>query len=129
MHFFSHGSTMMLGEESSSADYWKKCGDEALAHGIKGIVMMVRNTHLISPRSRLQVPQGAHWDVAGDGVEVSANPSPEKSPVGYVHPSKYINYKLEPDLPTSQRCLEVLKAGGFNASESEFIKSSWAEGI
>lgn len=33
---------MMLGEESSSADYWKKCGDEALANGIKGVVMMVR---------------------------------------------------------------------------------------
>ena len=41
VHFFSHGSTMMLGEESTSGDYWKKCGDEALAHGIKGVVMMV----------------------------------------------------------------------------------------
>lgn len=27
VHFFSHGSTMMLGEQSDSADYWKKCGD------------------------------------------------------------------------------------------------------
>jgi hypothetical protein len=35
VHFFSHGSTMMLGEESGSADYWKKAGDEALGHGIK----------------------------------------------------------------------------------------------
>lgn len=42
VHFFSHGSTMMLGEESESADYWKKAGDEALAHGIKGVIMMVR---------------------------------------------------------------------------------------
>jgi hypothetical protein len=33
---------MMLGEESESATYWKKCGDDALAHGIRGIVMMVR---------------------------------------------------------------------------------------
>lgn len=41
VHFFSHGSTMMLGEESESADYWKKCGDEALANGIKGVIMMV----------------------------------------------------------------------------------------
>ena len=32
---------MMLGEESESADYWKRCGDEALANGIKGVVMMV----------------------------------------------------------------------------------------
>jgi aromatic ring-opening dioxygenase catalytic subunit (LigB family) len=41
VHFFSHGSTMMLGEESESADYWKKCGDEALARKIKGVVIMV----------------------------------------------------------------------------------------
>jgi aromatic ring-opening dioxygenase catalytic subunit (LigB family) len=47
VHFFSHGSTMMLGEESRSADYWKACGDEALRHGIKGVIMM-----------------GAHWDVS-----------------------------------------------------------------
>ena len=32
---------MMLGEESTSAAYWKKCGDEALANGIKGVIMMV----------------------------------------------------------------------------------------
>jgi hypothetical protein len=38
---------MMLGEESRSADYWKACGDEALRHGIKGVIMM-----------------GAHWDVS-----------------------------------------------------------------
>lgn len=43
VHFFSHGSTMMLGEECESASYWKKCGDEAIAHGIKGVVIMVRN--------------------------------------------------------------------------------------
>jgi len=33
---------MMLGEESESAEYWKKCGDEALQRGIKGVIMMVR---------------------------------------------------------------------------------------
>lgn len=32
---------MMLGEESASATYWKKCGDAALANGIKHVVMMV----------------------------------------------------------------------------------------
>jgi aromatic ring-opening dioxygenase catalytic subunit (LigB family) len=41
VHFFSHGSTMMLGEESNSATYWKKCGDEALTNGVKHVVMMV----------------------------------------------------------------------------------------
>jgi aromatic ring-opening dioxygenase catalytic subunit (LigB family) len=41
VYFFSHGSTMMLGEESESASYWKQCGDEALAHNIKGVIIMV----------------------------------------------------------------------------------------
>jgi hypothetical protein len=41
VHFFSHGSTAMLGESSKSADYWKKCGDEALANGVKHVVIMV----------------------------------------------------------------------------------------
>ena len=43
VHFFSHGSTMMLGEECESTTYWKKCGDEALANNIKGVVIMVRS--------------------------------------------------------------------------------------
>lgn len=33
---------MMLGEESESAEYWKSCGDQALANGINGVIMMVR---------------------------------------------------------------------------------------
>jgi aromatic ring-opening dioxygenase catalytic subunit (LigB family) len=41
VHLFSHGSTMMLGEDSASARYWEKCGDEALAAGIEHVVMMV----------------------------------------------------------------------------------------
>ena len=41
VYFFSHGSTMMLGEESESADCWEKSGQEALSNGIKGVVMMV----------------------------------------------------------------------------------------
>lgn len=61
------------------------------------------------------VLQGAHWDTSGDAIEVSANASPEKSPVGYVHPSKYVHYKLNPDLPTSDRVLKMLQAAGFNA--------------
>ena len=49
VHFFSHGSTMMLGEESESAEYWKKCGDEALANGIKGVIMMVSHLFITLP--------------------------------------------------------------------------------
>lgn len=41
VHLFSHGSTMMLGEEHASADYWEKCGNAALENGIEHIVMMV----------------------------------------------------------------------------------------
>jgi hypothetical protein len=41
VHLFSHGTTMMLGEEHASAKYWERCGDEALANGIEHVVMMV----------------------------------------------------------------------------------------
>ncbi|CAK7233788.1 hypothetical protein SBRCBS47491_008730 [Sporothrix bragantina] len=101
VHFFSHGSTMMLGEESESADYWKKCGDEALAHGIKGVVIM-----------------GAHWASATDSIEVATNPTPSKSPVAYVHPRKYKDYDLNPDVPTGRRCVELLQAAGLDAREN-----------
>lgn len=41
VHFFSHGSTAMLGEQSDSADYWKECGDAARRNGIEHVVIMV----------------------------------------------------------------------------------------
>ena len=47
VHFFSHGSTAMLGEESKSADYWKSCGDAALAHGVEHVILMVINLPLL----------------------------------------------------------------------------------
>lgn len=50
VHFFSHGSTAMLGEQSDSADYWKECGDAARRNGIEHVVIMVREGHLILPR-------------------------------------------------------------------------------
>lgn len=43
------------------------------------------------------------------------NPSPGKSPVAYVHPDKYVNYKLIPDLPSGEKCISMLKAAGFDA--------------
>lgn len=93
---------MMLGEESESATYWKKCGDEALAHGIKGVVIM-----------------GAHWDARGDKVQVAANPKPNKNPVAYVHPSKYIDYQLNTDLETADRCIRLLQDNGIDAEANE----------
>ena len=78
---------MMLGEETKSADYWKACGDEALSHGIKGVIMM-----------------GAHWDARGvNRIDVSMNPAPIKSPVAYVHPRKYKDYELVPDLESGKK--------------------------
>ncbi|KAE8453253.1 hypothetical protein EG329_011320 [Mollisiaceae sp. DMI_Dod_QoI] len=103
VHFFSHGSTMMLGEDSASANYWKKCGDAALENGIKHV--------------------GAHWATLGDEIEVAANPSPAKSPVAYVEPSKYVPYKLNPDLPMASRCVEMLKKSGLKAKLNE--KFDW----
>ncbi|KAK8067052.1 hypothetical protein PG997_013799 [Apiospora hydei] len=95
VHLFSHGSTMMLGEESASADYWKKCGDEALAHGVEHVVMM-----------------GAHWATSLPGILISAHPNPGKSPVAYVHPSKYQSYALKPDLPYVPTLQLTLAAAG-----------------
>lgn len=90
---------MMLGEECESASYWKKCGDEALAHNIKGVIIM-----------------GAHWDSLGeDKIQVATNPSPNKSPVAYVHPSKYVDYQLNPDIPTAKRCISLLESAGIAA--------------
>ena len=52
----------------------------------------------------------------GDKIEVATNPNPGKSPVAYVHPSKYVDYPLNPDIPTAERCISMLGAEGFNVS-------------
>jgi aromatic ring-opening dioxygenase catalytic subunit (LigB family) len=94
---------MMLGEESKSADYWKAAGDEALAHKVKGIVIM-----------------GAHWDCKSDhAVQVAMNPNPPKQPVANVALEKYVNYKLNPDLENGKRCIRMLQEAGINASANE----------
>lgn len=46
---------------------------------------------------------------------MATKPNPDKSPVAYVHPSKYVDYKLNPDLKTAARCIQMLRAEGFNA--------------
>ncbi|KAI1342621.1 Extradiol ring-cleavage dioxygenase, class III enzyme, subunit B [Xylariaceae sp. FL0016] len=111
VHLFSHGSTMMLGEESASADYWKKAGDEALANGVEHVVMM-----------------GAHWATTLPGVLISAHPNPGKSPVAYVHPSKYANYKLNPDLdyiPTIQSHLTAAGIPSTLAPDFDWIHDTY----
>lgn len=39
--FCSHGSTMMLGEDSAPGRYWESVGLEAKQRGIKGVIFMV----------------------------------------------------------------------------------------
>lgn len=46
VHFFSHGSTMMLGEDSASARYWERMGDEALKNGVEHVVIMVSEIYM-----------------------------------------------------------------------------------
>ncbi|RSM11057.1 hypothetical protein CDV31_006956 [Fusarium ambrosium] len=59
---------------------------------------------------------GAHWAASQqDAIEVSTNPKPDKSPVAYVHPDKYKNYVLNPDLSGAESCISQLRASGFNA--------------
>ncbi|KAH8691284.1 aromatic ring-opening dioxygenase family protein [Talaromyces proteolyticus] len=94
--FFSHGSTMMLGEESEPAEVWKSVGDEAQKRGVKSIVMM-----------------GAHWECTGNKIEVAMNPQPQKTPVAYVAPKRYHNFKLVPDIPLGHRVIGMLQESGF----------------
>ncbi|KAF4625770.1 hypothetical protein G7Y89_g12401 [Cudoniella acicularis] len=97
--FFSHGSTMMLGEDSEPAEFWKSVGDEALRRGVKSIVMM-----------------GAHWECTGDEIQVAMNPKPEKTPVAYVAPKRYHNFQITPDIAMGKRVLQMLRNAGFNAT-------------
>lgn len=63
---------------------------------------------------------GAHWDARGSNrVDIATNPDPTKSPVAYVHPSKYVDYKLNPDLATGKRCIELLKEKIIDARANE----------
>ena len=68
---------------------------------------------------------GAHWDATYDMIEVATTPNPGKSPVAYVHPSKYVDYKLIPDIPTANRCIDMLKQAGFNVRAND--KFEWIQ--
>ncbi|KAF3770719.1 LigB subunit of an aromatic-ring-opening dioxygenase LigAB [Cryphonectria parasitica EP155] len=102
VHFFSHGSTMMLGEDSASARYWERMGDQAVRNGVEHVIMM-----------------GAHWATTFDGVLISANPHPGKNPVAFVHPSKYEQYRLNPDLAMVSTIQSHLSAAGIASKPDE----------
>lgn len=63
----------------------------------------------------------------GDEVQVATNPKPAKSPVAYVHPSKYVDYQLNPDLPMAERCIAMLRDEGFNATPND--KFDWIHDV
>ncbi|RDL33937.1 uncharacterized protein BP5553_08305 [Venustampulla echinocandica] len=102
--FVSHGSTMMLGEESEPAAIWKEMGDEATRRGVKSIVMM-----------------GAHWEALGDEIQVAMNPNPQQTPVAYVAPKRYKNFVLSPDLVLGSKVLSMLQSAGFEAKANPVL--------
>lgn len=62
--------------------------------------------------------QGAHWAAINDEIHVATNPKPTKAPIGGVHPRKYVNYELVPDLPMAEQVIETLRRNGFNCQAS-----------
>ncbi|KAI8671844.1 putative aromatic ring-opening dioxygenase family protein [Fusarium keratoplasticum] len=100
VHFLSHGTTMLLGEDSRVRDYWRKIGQDALNHGIKGVILM-----------------GAHWWVDDNKIKIGMNPTPSVMPVSNVHPKHWRDYKPNPDLETGRRCVGMLRGAGFEVEE------------
>lgn len=96
----------MIENDTTSAAYWKKCGDEALAHNVKGIIIM-----------------GAHWECLGDKIEVATNPNPDKTPCPFVDPNLWVNWKPNPDIATSKRCIGALASEDFQVSGN--AKTEW----
>lgn len=47
------------------------------------------------------------------------NPVPFKDPIGGVHPRKYYDYKLIPDLEMGSRVIEILRKAGFNSKPAK----------
>jgi aromatic ring-opening dioxygenase catalytic subunit (LigB family) len=100
--FMSHGSTMMLGEESAPADFWLSVGQEATRRGVKGVVMM-----------------GAHWECLGDKIQVAMKPNPGKSPVAYVDPKWFAEYKINASKDLGAKCITLLKKDGFKVEAND----------
>ncbi|PYH48927.1 DODA-type extradiol aromatic ring-opening family dioxygenase [Aspergillus saccharolyticus JOP 1030-1] len=96
IHFFSHGSPMMLIETTESSEYWRRCGEEALASNIKGIIIM-----------------SAHWtNHTPNTISIATNPDPKLLPIPFVPPTTLTESPLTPDLPTATRCAHLLRTAG-----------------
>lgn len=46
------------------------------------------------------------------------NPNPTKAPIGGVHPRKYVDYKLVPDLDMGKKVISILRSNGFSCKEN-----------
>ncbi|KAE8136112.1 Extradiol ring-cleavage dioxygenase, class III enzyme, subunit B [Aspergillus pseudotamarii] len=95
--FLSHGTTMMLGTDSRTRDYWEALGRDALRHGAKGVIIM-----------------GAHWNSLEDKIHVAMNPNPSIMPISNTLPDLWANFRPNPDLATGQRVIDTLRAKGFD---------------
>jgi hypothetical protein len=106
VHFFSHGSTMMLGEESESATYWKKCGDEALANNIKGVIIMVNFPSFpylpsLSPSIRVKLTRVLREHTGQPSTTRSASPITQIPPNPPSPTSTLLNTSTTNSTPTS----------------------------
>ena len=118
----------MLGEESDSANYWQKCGEDARRHGVKHIIIMVCITQQdeeVATAEFLQTDQtcqqGAHWATTHDEIQVATALSPGKDRIGGVHPRKYVDYKLVPDPAMAEMVIHLLRNAGFNCNANPTI--------
>ncbi|KAJ4855564.1 catalytic ligB subunit of aromatic ring-opening dioxygenase domain-containing protein [Trichoderma breve] len=102
----SHGTTLLTGEQSHIRDYWLSHGDKAIQYGIKGVIIM-----------------GAHWNIRGRKVRVATNTNPVPQNIPLVRRSEYVDYKCTADVKTAKRCLEMLRAAGFDSEEDP--KFNW----
>ncbi|CUM67392.1 uncharacterized protein PRCAT00005086001 [Priceomyces carsonii] len=96
--FVSHGSTMMLGEESVVSKDWEEQGRNAERRDVKGIVIL-----------------GAHWEKPGeDLVHVSIKEPPGMNPIAWVAKEKYENYQINGSKELGTRVGKILSEGGIN---------------
>ncbi|KAF2014101.1 LigB subunit of an aromatic-ring-opening dioxygenase LigAB [Aaosphaeria arxii CBS 175.79] len=100
VHFLSHGTTMLLGEDSRIRDFWTKLGRDALRHDVRGVIIM-----------------GAHWNAEGRKVKVAMNPSPTLMPLANTDAKHWANWKPNPDLETGRQVIKMLKMANIEAEE------------
>ncbi|EMC98759.1 hypothetical protein BAUCODRAFT_154495 [Baudoinia panamericana UAMH 10762] len=101
VHFISHGTASLIHEPSRVKDYWKKLGQDALDHGVKGVIIM-----------------GAHWNVTEPNrVRVGTNPNPNFMPLVAADSALWKDLKTNTDIETSRRVIRLLQDANIDAVE------------